>query len=46
MARLADLDIEVWFDIYFHGDDFLCEGQSLPPKPSPGEDETDSSAKI
>lgn len=35
MARLAALDIEVWFDIYFHGDDFTCEGEKEPPKPPP-----------
>jgi hypothetical protein len=35
MARLAELEIEVWFDIYFHGDDFACEGVGPPPKPPP-----------
>lgn len=33
MFRLAELEIEVWFDIYFHGDDFAFEGQSPPPNP-------------
>jgi len=33
MARLAELEIEVWFEIYFHGDDFAYEGQEPPPKP-------------
>ena len=37
MSRLAALDIEVWFDIYFHGDDFACEGETRPPKPPNGE---------
>ena len=33
MSRLAALDIEVWFDIYFHGDDLASEGDTSPPKP-------------
>ena len=37
MSRLSALDIEVWFDIYFHGDDFACEGAQPPPKPPTGE---------
>ena len=37
MARLAELEIEVWFDIYFHGDDFACEGEEPPPKLPTGE---------
>ena len=42
MSRLAALDIEVWFDIYFHGDDFACEGETPPPKPPNGEQDAPS----
>ena len=42
MSRLSALDIEVLFDIYFHGDDFACEGQNPPPKPPTGEQDAPS----
>ena len=44
MSRLAALDIEVWFDIYFHGDDFACEGETPPPKPPNGEQDVTPNA--
>jgi Domain of unknown function (DUF4279) len=42
MSRLALLNIEVWFDIYFHGDDFAYEGQAPAPKPTTGEQDAPS----
>lgn len=41
MSRLAELEIELWFDIYFHGDEFLCEGETPPPRPPKGEQGVD-----
>jgi Domain of unknown function (DUF4279) len=42
MSRLAVLDIEVWFDIYFHGDDFAGTGETSPSKPPICEQDTTS----
>ena len=43
MARLAELEIEVWFDIYFHGNDFAYEGNDPPSKqPTKGEQDAPS----
>ena len=44
MSRLAELEIELWFDVYFHGDDFLCEGETPPPTPPKGEQGVDPNA--